>query len=143
MIKYVYDHKYRKVVERFFLSAIFFILLIGLYNFLTINNLLISRLFVVMLISTLISGPVFLVSFKRKICIDLNPESIQLVMQSLRSFDGDDVRPVYKKIMSIPGNEVAQVHRYLDLGAQLEICYAPMDIICASAVKELLSYHLP
>ena len=67
MVKYVYDHKYRKVVERFFLSAIFFLLLIGLYNFLTINNLLISRLFVVMLISTLISGPVFLVSFKRKI----------------------------------------------------------------------------
>ena len=67
----------------------------------------------------------------------------QLVMQSLGSFDGDYVRPVYKKIMSMPGNEVAQVHRYLDPGAQLEICHAPMDVICASAVKELLSYHLP
>ncbi|MEJ7913223.1 MAG: cellulase family glycosylhydrolase [Chitinophagaceae bacterium] len=66
----------------------------------------------------------------------------QLVMQSLGSFDGDYVRPVYKKIMSMPANEVAQVHRYLDLGAQLEICHAPMDLICASAVKDLLSYHL-
>jgi hypothetical protein len=45
--------------------------------------------------------------------------------------------------MSMPGNEVAQVHRYLDLGAEMEICHAPMDIICASAVKELQSYHLP
>jgi len=67
----------------------------------------------------------------------------QLVMQSLGSFDGEYARPVYKRIMSMPGNEVAQVHRYLDAGAEMEICHAPMDIICASAVQELLSYHLP
>ncbi len=65
-----------------------------------------------------------------------------LVMQSLGSFDGDYVRPLYKQMMSMPGNEVAQVHRYLDLGAHLEVCHAPMDIICASAVNELRSYHL-
>jgi len=64
-----------------------------------------------------------------------------LVMQSLGSFDADRVRPVYKKMMSLAGNEVAQVHRYLDLGAELEVCRAPMDIICASAIEELLSYH--
>ena len=65
-----------------------------------------------------------------------------LVMQSLGSFDGDYARPVYKKMMAIPGNEVAQVHRYLDPGAKMEVCHAPMDIICSSAVEELLSYHL-
>lgn len=64
-----------------------------------------------------------------------------LVMQSLGSFDSDDVRPVYQKMMSLPGNEIAQVHRYLDLGAELKVCKEPMDIICASAVEELLSYH--
>ncbi len=64
-----------------------------------------------------------------------------LVMQSLGSFDGDYARPVYRKMMRLPGNEVAQVHRYLDPGAKLEVCHAPMDIICASAVEELLSYH--
>jgi hypothetical protein len=45
--------------------------------------------------------------------------------------------------MSMPANEVAQVHRYLDPGAEMEICHAPMDIICVSAIQELLSYHLP
>src|SRR5436190_852108 len=64
-----------------------------------------------------------------------------LVMQSLGSFDNDDVRPVYKKMMLLPGNEIAQVHRYLDPGAKMEVCQAPMDIICSSAIEELLSYH--
>jgi len=63
------------------------------------------------------------------------------VMQSLGSFDNDNVRPVYKKMMLLPGNEIAQVHRYLDLGAKMEVCHAPMDIICSSAIDELLSYH--
>lgn len=67
----------------------------------------------------------------------------QLVMQSLGSFDGEYAKPLYKRMMAIPGNEVAQVHRYLDPGAQMEVCHAPMDIICASAIKDLLAYHLP
>lgn len=65
-----------------------------------------------------------------------------LVMQSLGSFDTDKVRSVYRRMMELPGNEVAQVHRYLDLGAPLAVCQEPMDIICASAVEELLSYNL-
>lgn len=64
-----------------------------------------------------------------------------LVMQSLGSFDHENVRPVYKKMMLLPGNEVAQVHRYLDLGAKMEVCQAPMDLICSSAIEELLTYH--
>lgn len=64
-----------------------------------------------------------------------------LVMQSLGSFDNEWVRPVYKKMMLLPGNEVAQVHRYLDLGAKMEVCQMPMDIICSSAVEELKSYN--
>jgi hypothetical protein len=64
-----------------------------------------------------------------------------LVMQSLGSFDNERVRPVYKKMMLLPGNEVAQVHRYLDLGAKMEVCQMPMDIICSSAVEELRRYN--
>ena len=64
-----------------------------------------------------------------------------LVMQSLGSFDDERVRPVYRKMMLLPENEVAQVHRYLDLGARMEICHMPMDVICSSAVEELLSYN--
>ncbi len=64
-----------------------------------------------------------------------------LVMQSLGSFDHENVRPVYKRMMLLPGNEVAQVHRYLDLGAKMEICQAPMDLIASSAVDELVTYQ--
>lgn len=64
-----------------------------------------------------------------------------LVMQSLGSFDTDRVRSLYRKIMLLHGNQVAQVHRYLDLGAEMEICHMPMDMICSSAVEELISYN--
>jgi len=64
-----------------------------------------------------------------------------LVMQSLGSFDTERVRPLYRKMMHLQGNQVAQVHRYLDLGAEMEICHMPMDIICSSAVEELISYN--
>jgi hypothetical protein len=64
-----------------------------------------------------------------------------LVMQSLGSFDSENVRQIYQKMMLLPENEVAQVHRYLDPGAPMDICQAPMDIICASAIEEILSYQ--
>jgi hypothetical protein len=60
-------------------------------------------------------------------------------MQSL--VDNEKVRPLYRKMMLMNGNEVAQVHRYLDPGAAMEICQEPMDIICSSAVEELRSYN--
>ncbi len=65
-----------------------------------------------------------------------------LVMQSLGSFDRESVRETYKRMMKLKGNEVAQIHRYLDLGANMEICHSSMDIIAASAIEELLSYNL-
>ena len=65
-----------------------------------------------------------------------------LAMQSLGSFDGDYAKPLYEKMMALPGNEVAQVHRYLDLGAKMDVCHAPMDVICSSAIKDLQAYHL-
>jgi hypothetical protein len=64
-----------------------------------------------------------------------------LVMQSLGSFDADGVRPLYREVILLPGNQVAQVHRYLDLGASLETCHMPMDIICSSAIEEIRSYN--
>src|SRR5215218_6594065 len=65
-----------------------------------------------------------------------------LVMQSLGSFDGDYVKQTYQYMMGLHGNEVAQVHRYLDLGAAYQVCHASMDVICASAVNDLLCYQL-
>jgi len=42
----------------------------------------------------------------------------------------------------LPGNQVAQVHRYLDLGAQWDICHAPMDVLASDAVNEMRSFNL-
>jgi hypothetical protein len=63
-----------------------------------------------------------------------------LCMQSLGSFDTDNVRPSYRRLSLMPGNDVAQVHRYLDLGARLAVCKGPVDILAADAVRELRSF---
>ena len=64
-----------------------------------------------------------------------------LAMQSLGSFDRDSVRSSYQRLATMPGNDVAQVHRYLDLGARLQVCHGPMDVLAADAVRELLATH--
>lgn len=61
-----------------------------------------------------------------------------LCMQSLGSFDADWVREDYRRLALMPGNDVAQVHRYLDLGAHLKVCHGPVDVLAADAVRELL-----
>jgi len=60
-----------------------------------------------------------------------------LAMQSLGSFDSARVRAQYGRLATMAGNDVAQVHRYLDLGASLEVCKGPADVLAAEAVREL------
>jgi hypothetical protein len=62
-----------------------------------------------------------------------------LALQSLGSFDSDRARAPYRQLCAWPDNDLAQVHRYLDLGAQLEVCHGPVDILAADAVRELLA----
>jgi hypothetical protein len=62
-----------------------------------------------------------------------------LAMQSLGSFDRNDARDRYRRLVALPGNDVAQVHRYLDLGAALEVCHGPVDVLAADAVREILA----
>lgn len=63
-----------------------------------------------------------------------------LAMQSLGSYDTPGVRALYRQHSLLPGNDLAQVHRYLDLGAPLEICHGPMDVLAADAVRDLLAF---
>jgi hypothetical protein len=63
-----------------------------------------------------------------------------MAMQSLGSFDTDRVREMYRRHSRMAGNAIAQVHRYLDLGAALEVCHGPVDVLAADAIRELLSY---
>lgn len=60
-----------------------------------------------------------------------------LCMQSLGSFDREESRKVNGLMALMEGNDVAQVHRYLDLGAQLPVCHGPVDVLAADAVRTL------
>jgi hypothetical protein len=61
-----------------------------------------------------------------------------MALQSLGSFDNVKKREIYRRHSLMPGNDLAQVHRYLDLGAAWEICHQPVDLLAADAVRELL-----
>jgi hypothetical protein len=62
-----------------------------------------------------------------------------LALQSLGSYDSARVRELYCRHSVLPGNDVAQVHRYLDLGASLGVCHGPVDVLTADAVGEILT----
>jgi hypothetical protein len=62
-----------------------------------------------------------------------------MAMQSLGSFDNEGKLRQYQRLSTMPGNDVAQVHRYLDLGARLEVCKGPVDVLAADAVRQLLA----
>jgi len=63
-----------------------------------------------------------------------------LITQSLSGFGGDWDRSGYQKLSTMPANDIAQVHRYLDLGAEWEVCHGPVDILAAEAVRELKAF---
>jgi len=65
-----------------------------------------------------------------------------MVLQSLGSFDHEGTRNDYRYINRMQSNDVAQIHRYLDLGASLDICKAPMDMLAGNAIDELRSYQI-
>ncbi len=64
-----------------------------------------------------------------------------MAIQSLGSFDRDSSREPYRQLCLMPGNDIAQVHRYLDQGAELRICHGPVDLLAADAVAELTAFH--
>ncbi len=63
-----------------------------------------------------------------------------LAMQSLGSYDSDWGLKPYARLSTMPGNDVAQVHRYLDCGAKYDICHGPVDVFAADAVRTLLAH---
>lgn len=63
-------------------------------------------------------------------------------MQSLGSLDRESSFPIYEFINRLPPNEVAQVHRYIDEGAELAVCGAPVDSMASDAIAVLRGYGL-
>jgi hypothetical protein len=68
----------------------------------------------------------------------LFPEN--LATQSLGSFDYPIKRERYRRVSLMADNDYANVHRYLDLGASLEVCHGPVDVLAADAIKELQNF---
>ena len=63
-----------------------------------------------------------------------------LCMQSLGSFDSKWPVDHYRRLSGMESNDVAQVHRYLDLGARLEVCHGPVADLAIDAVRTIQSY---
>lgn len=60
-----------------------------------------------------------------------------LALQSLGSFECEADIDLHRRTMTMPGNEIAQAHRYLNLGAELAVCHGPMGELVADAVGRL------
>ena len=63
-----------------------------------------------------------------------------MATQSLGSFDNDSKRERYHRLSLMRDNDFANVHRYLDLGAALEVCKGPVDVLAADAIRELQNF---
>jgi hypothetical protein len=63
-----------------------------------------------------------------------------MALQSLGSFDSPWAYKPYQRLCEMPNNDLAQVHRYLDLGAGLEVCHGPVDVLAADAVRTLRAW---
>ena len=62
----------------------------------------------------------------------------QMTVNNLGSFSDVGAYRMYDELATEKDNDFMQIHRYLDSGACLDVCRGPMDIVAASAVRELL-----
>jgi len=62
----------------------------------------------------------------------------QMILQNLGSFSASETYKLYDYLATVKDNAFLQVHRYLDPGAALDNCRAPVDILCADSIRELL-----
>ena len=62
----------------------------------------------------------------------------QMTVQNLGSFSAPSSRDYYDYLGRVRQNDFMQAHRYLDSGAELDVCRGPMDVLATDAVRELL-----
>jgi len=62
----------------------------------------------------------------------------KMTLQNVGSFSPPQGFLMYDWLARTSGSDFMQAHRYLDPGAGLDVCRAPMDVLCADAVRELL-----
>lgn len=63
----------------------------------------------------------------------------QMCLQNLGSFDSFSQHGRYDWLCRLDGCDFSQAHRYLDPGAELDVCRGPMDLLCRDVIGELRS----
>jgi hypothetical protein len=63
-----------------------------------------------------------------------------LALQSCGSLDSAQAVEDYRWLAGLPGNDLLQVHRYLDPGADMEICHGPLDVTLADSMRLLREF---
>ena len=61
----------------------------------------------------------------------------KMTLQNVGSFSETTGYEIYDWLAATKGNDYMQAHRYLDPGAPMDVCRAPMDVLCADAIREL------
>lgn len=67
----------------------------------------------------------------------------QLAVQNLGSYSDPWAYRCYQQLGAAKGNDFLQVHRYLDPGAQIDVCRGPMDVLAAQSVRDLWNVGRP
>ena len=61
----------------------------------------------------------------------------QKTVQNLGSYAYPGSPIAYAQMATVKDNDFMQIHRYLDPGAPMDICRAPMDVMAAESIREL------
>ena len=64
----------------------------------------------------------------------------QMLLQNLGSHCNIYSYADYYYLSNVPRSEFHQIHRYLDPGAEMAICQAPIDILCADSIREIKQF---
>lgn len=63
-----------------------------------------------------------------------------LALQSLGSFCANYMERPYRWLCGLRGNDVVQIHRYLDPGAEWPVCHQSIDVLSADAVRHIRAW---
>jgi len=61
----------------------------------------------------------------------------QMTVQNLGSYSDPHAYRQYGQLGEVKDSDFLQVHRYLDPGAQIDVCRGPMDVLAAQSIRDL------
>ena len=61
----------------------------------------------------------------------------QMTLTNLGSYSAPTAYRAYAGLAKTENNDFLQIHRYLDPGAEIDVCRGPMDVLAAQAIRDL------